>query len=267
MNTTQQIQGESLRDRLKREHRLPLNLAVRLAREAAEALVEQHAGGTVHGGVCLDNLWLDSSGTLHLVGTVPPASEEHSFLERLGTVSRTRLIAPEQATGETVTPAADLFGLGCVLYQMLTGEPPFHGDSLSSLTRSIVFADPKPARDLNPDVPEPLNNLASQLLAKMPEGRPASAAAVVDRLTQWYLPAVSTSERFSPPPTLYSASKRVLETIGVDRLPEMPPPEPLPKAVVIIAPPLPERKRRWWVDVVVAVFLIAVAAGLYFWWR
>ena len=91
-------------------------------------------------------------------------------------------MAPEQADGRPVDARGDLFSLGCVLYRMATGEPPFKGDDLLSMLQAVSTTTPTPPRELNPSLPPPLCDLIRGLLAKKAEDRPPSARAVVEAI-------------------------------------------------------------------------------------
>jgi Leucine-rich repeat (LRR) protein len=93
-----------------------------------------------------------------------------------------RYMAPEQVAGDAVDPRTDLFSLGCVLYRMATGRAPFGGSDLLSVLRAMACEEPAPVRTLNPQVPVALSDLIGQLMSKSPDGRPASAEVVVQRL-------------------------------------------------------------------------------------
>ena len=99
------------------------------------------------------------------------------------TVGTARYMAPEQATQHaSVTGAADLYALGCVLYEMLAGAPPFDGDSMYEILNRHVEQQPLPVRQLRGDVPEELDAVITRLLEKDPADRPGTAAEVVELL-------------------------------------------------------------------------------------
>jgi serine/threonine protein kinase len=261
-----EVVGESLKDRLKREERLRFHEAARIARDAATQLEELHGRGIVHRNVGLECLVFDSAGQLSLREARSSPDEGASLLDRLGDSGSSAFLSPEQAAGEIVWLASDLFALGCVLYQMVTGEPPFHAANAAELSRAIVFESAKPARDLNPEIPAGLSEFIDQLLAKMPGERPKSAFEVATRLAEWS----DSSPRFTEPPPVsapvISASRRILESMGATRtLPE--PGQVEVKAVVVVSPEPPKKKLRWLPDIIAGLLLLAAAGGLYSWWK
>jgi serine/threonine protein kinase len=183
------LRGESLDARLKRQGRLPVAEAMRIARETAVGLAAAHNCRLVHRDIKPANIWLESGGDTSLAPRVKildfglARTADNAEVTQRGVVIGTpAYMAPEQARGETVDHRADLFSLGCVLYQMCTGEVPFKGrDVLSTLT-ALAVDRPRPPCDLNPEVPAALSDLVMALLARIPSERPASAEAVVKAL-------------------------------------------------------------------------------------
>src|SRR5262249_18630427 len=159
-----------------------------LGRQIAEGLAAAHAAGIVHRDVKPSNIWLDTAhaGRVKLLdfGLARPATEELRMTQTgllLGTPS---YMAPEQARGDSVDHRADLFSLGCVLYEMAAGRLPFRGTSTFAMLTALAVDTPEPMTRHNPDLPEALNRLVLQLLAKDPAQRPQSAKEVVEALQQ-----------------------------------------------------------------------------------
>jgi serine/threonine protein kinase len=186
------LAGESLEDRLRREGVLPLAEVLRIGRETAEGLAAAHAAGLIHRDIKPSNLWLqERSG---MVGAVPPPVKILDFglarpVEADGRLTQSGVVvgtpaymAPEQANGDAVDARSDLFSLGCVLYHMTTGEPPFRGNRALAVMRAVAEHDPPSPHLVRPEVPPALSELIRQLLSKTPEGRPSSAQAVADAL-------------------------------------------------------------------------------------
>jgi eukaryotic-like serine/threonine-protein kinase len=194
------LHGESLDDRLKKG-RPSIDEVLRIGREIAEALATAHAKGLLHRDIKPANIFLEQTRPAAGVGPqtngkpVPGKVKildfgcaklwtDESGITHFGLMIGTpAYMAPEQLTGKPVDPRADLFSLGCVLYFMAGSRPPFGGDDLLSVVRSLALDEPIPLAQLNPQIPQPLSDLVEHLLAKKADDRPSSALAVIDRLT------------------------------------------------------------------------------------
>jgi hypothetical protein len=180
------LAGESLEDRLRREAPLAAAEVARVGREAAAGLAAAHAAGLVHRDVKPANLWLEApAGRVKVLdfGLARVADVGGGGLTQTGAVLGTpSYMSPEQADGRPVDGRSDLFSLGCVLYRLATGEPPFPGTTLTAVLRAVAEHHPPPPRDRRPDLPAALSDLIERLLAKDPDRRPASARAVADEL-------------------------------------------------------------------------------------
>jgi hypothetical protein len=181
------LAGESLEDHLERESRLPPAEVLRIGREATEGLVAAHAAGLVHRDIKPGNLWLEApTGRVRILDfglAREVAADGDGAPTRAGAgLGTPAYMSPEQAAGRPVDGRSDLFSLGCVLYHMATGEPPFPGKTLTAVLRAVAEHHPPPPREVRPGLPAALSDLILRLLAKDPDQRPASARAVADAL-------------------------------------------------------------------------------------
>ena len=194
------LAGPSLADLLRAGGALEPDEALAHARMVADALAHAHGCGLVHRDIKPGNLVFDEHGTLKICdfGIV----RFHDALTRLAVTSRgmgtPSYSAPEQLADETVDGRADLYSLGCVLFEMLTGRPPFEGTSTAVIFKHAASAPPAPST-LRPDLPEALDRLVLDLLEKRPEDRPTSAREVVNRLDRSAGPASTESSRSTAP--------------------------------------------------------------------
>jgi serine/threonine-protein kinase len=189
------VDGETLAELLARRGRLPAAEVARLGVQACAALAAAHAAGLVHRDVKPQNLILGKDGVLRLGDFGIAVGREGPQLTLAGTVLGTAgYLAPEQARGEQVTAAADIYAVGAVLYELLTGEPVRDAGSLSELGAHVGFRPPDVARRLR-SAPAELVAAVTACLSLRPEDRPPSAAALARLLA----PVASEAETLSLP--------------------------------------------------------------------
>jgi serine/threonine protein kinase len=180
------LRGCSLAARLKDPAPLPIDEVIAFIREAAEGLSAAHAKGLIHRDIKPGNIWLEESdqGThVRLLDFGLARAETGEALTRSGGVVGTaHYMAPEQAAGQPLDARADLFSLGCVLYEMLTRQRAFDGPSLMAVLSALANLQPAPPRAVAASVPEWLSDLTLRLLEKNPAQRPSSADEVAGEL-------------------------------------------------------------------------------------
>jgi serine/threonine-protein kinase len=157
---------------------LPVSAVVSIAAQACEGLAAAHAARVIHRDIKPANLMLTDAGVLKICDfgiaralTTAADATAHGPAYAIGTGN---YMAPEQSEGRRVDERADLYGLGCTMYAMLAGRPPFRGTAAEVLEQHRSTA-PAPLRELRPEVPEQLDTLVMRLLAKDPDDRPTGA--------------------------------------------------------------------------------------------
>jgi eukaryotic-like serine/threonine-protein kinase len=173
------VEGETLRERLRSQGELPISEAVRILRDLADALAYAHAQGVVHRDIKPANVILTSRHAMLMDFGVAKAVSEAAgeTLTSVGlAVGTPAYMAPEQASAApTVDHRADLYALGVVAYEMLAGQPPFHGRNATKLLAAHATEHPRPLREFRPVVPPSLADVIMRLLDKHPADRPESA--------------------------------------------------------------------------------------------
>ena len=182
------VEGESLRDRIKREKQLPIEEAVKVATEVAAALDYAHRHAVVHRDIKPENILIhDGNAVVADFGigkAVAAAAQDTAALTQTGmTVGTPAYMSPEQAAGEDeIDGRSDLFSLGCVLYEMLTGEQPFTGATAQAVIAKRFAHTPPPVTETRDAVPTSLSQAVNKLLQRTPADRFATGAQLLEAL-------------------------------------------------------------------------------------
>ncbi|GAA0380368.1 serine/threonine protein kinase PkaE [Micromonospora gifhornensis] len=223
------VRGTSLRAFIDPQQPLPLPWAAAIAAQICTVLSHAHAVPVVHRDLKPDNVLVTADGTIKLLdfGIAAILRTDVTRLTATGSALGTHhYMPPEQIQGAQITPQSDLYALGCVLHELLTGQRVFAGGSEFELWRQHVTEAPPPLRTLRPDVPAAIEALVLELLAKAPEDRPAEAYDVYERLLP-FLPLPG-----SAPPAADSARSTMPDPTLVYRRPNAPRRRPEPTPVV-----------------------------------
>jgi len=183
------VDGESLRDRLNREKQLPVDDAVRIASETADALQYAHDQGIVHRDIKPENILLHGGHALVAdfgIALAASRSEGGTRMTETGmSLGTPHYMAPEQAMGEReITPKADIYALGCVLYEMLTAEPPFVGATAQAIIARVMTEEPRSLTLQRRSIPPHVEAAVRKALEKLPADRFATAAEFAEALAK-----------------------------------------------------------------------------------
>ncbi len=172
------VEGESLRDRLTRDKQLPVDDALQIAREVADALSYAHGRGVIHRDIKPENILLESGHAVVAdfgIARAVRAAGASSLTQAGMAIGTPAYMSPEQAAGESDLDArSDLYALGCVTYEMLAGQPPFTGATVASLIHQHLAVEPHPVTQMRSAVPAGVSATVQRALAKNPADRFAS---------------------------------------------------------------------------------------------
>ncbi|WP_106850224.1 Stk1 family PASTA domain-containing Ser/Thr kinase [Blastococcus sp. Marseille-P5729] len=179
------VEGQTLRELLRQEEVLEPPQAMRITAEICGALDFSHRNGIVHRDVKPGNVMITPAGRVKVMdfGIARAVSDTAATMTATAAVVGTaQYLSPEQARGESVDARSDVYAVGCVLYELLTGAPPFVGDSPVAVAYQHVREIPKLPSSVNPSVPRDLDSIVMKALSKNPANRYQSAAAMQDDL-------------------------------------------------------------------------------------
>lgn len=183
---SQYVEAGSVADLLRNadKHRLPFDQVINIASQICRALTHCHDQGIIHRDLKPGNVLLMQDGTAKLADFGLALSADFSRITLEGAMVGTVVyMAPELMVGHQAEPRSDLYSLGVMLYEAVTGRPPFMGDQFVAIITQHINSPPVAPSWHNPEVPQGLEALILRLLAKTPEERPASAAAVLEALS------------------------------------------------------------------------------------
>jgi WD40 repeat protein len=183
------VEGESLRTRLVREKQLPVDDAVRIAREVADALDYAHRHGVVHRDIKPENILLHDGRAMVAdfgIALAAARSEGGTRMTETGmSLGTPHYMSPEQAMGEReITAKSDVYALGCVLYEMLTGEPPFTGPTAQAIIARVMTEEPRSLTIQRKTIPPHVEAAVLTALSKLPADRFATAAQFAEALSR-----------------------------------------------------------------------------------
>ncbi len=179
------VEGQSLRDRLDREPQLPVEEALRVTREVASALDYAHRHGVVHRDVKPENIMLHDGNAVVAdfgIGKAVSGVDDQVFTQTGITIGTPAYMSPEQAAGDAVDGRSDIYSLGCVLYEMLTGEQPFTGPTAQAVIAKRFVQTPADVSTLRQSVPRSVASVVARALARAPVDRYETGSHLVSAL-------------------------------------------------------------------------------------
>lgn len=238
------VEGKTLAEYLAGGGRIMPDRAIDIAMDVCTALEAAHAQGVIHRDIKPGNIMLNGRGEVKVTdfGIARVTTTAETVAQTAAILGTASYLSPEQAQGLPVDGRSDIYSLGCVLFEMVTGRPPFLGDSPVAVASKQVLEQPIPPSRVNPDVTGDLDAVTLRALAKHPANRYQSAEemrADLDRAKRG-LPVNATP--------LLAGTTQVID-------------RPPPQATQVLTPPS-EPRRRNWIPLVVTLILIALLGGL-----
>ncbi len=202
----QLVDGTTLEALLARRRRLPLSQALRIAEETAAALQVAHDHGIVHRDVKPGNILLDREGSVLVAdfGIARAAGAGGATTSGV-VIGSAQYVSPEQVAGDPITPASDIYSLGVVLYELVTGQRPFDGPSAAVIALQRLRSDPPPPSTVASDVPPEIDEIVLRALARSPVDRYPSAAEMAIAIDRFRLEHLGGVRRSGAAPRVPSA--------------------------------------------------------------
>jgi serine/threonine protein kinase/dienelactone hydrolase len=179
------VEGQSLRAKIEKGP-LEIDEALNISMQVAEGLEEAHKKGIIHRDIKSANIMVTEKGQAKVMDFGLAKVKGATLLTREGTTLGTvAYMSPEQARGEEVDHFSDVWSLGVVMYEMLSGQLPFKGEREASILYSVVHEEPRPLKEIKRDLPPELQQIVNRALRKRPESRYASAAEIIKDLKKY----------------------------------------------------------------------------------
>jgi beta-lactam-binding protein with PASTA domain/predicted Ser/Thr protein kinase len=241
------IEGRTLADFLESGKTLPPIQAAKIAQEVAEALAAAHAQGVIHRDIKPANIMITRDGKVLVMdfGIARLISGPETAPQTSAVMGTASYLSPEQAQGQSVDARTDIYSLGVVLYEMLTGRPPFTGDSPMAIAYKQVNATPEPPSSVDPEVPPELDAVVMRALSKNPANRYQTGQEFAADLER----ARTGGQVLATP--LLPASGEATQVIS----------RPQPTSVLPPQQDQPGGSRKAWVGALIAIVIMALLAG------
>ncbi|MDO4242770.1 MAG: Stk1 family PASTA domain-containing Ser/Thr kinase [Actinomyces sp.] len=250
------VEGHTVRELLGEGDAVPIPEAVEITAGVLDALEFSHRSGIIHRDIKPGNIMLTSTGVVKVMDFGIARAVEDSaatVTQTHAVVGTAQYLSPEQARGEVVDARSDLYSTGCLLYELLTGKPPFSGDSAVAIAYQHVREIPKPPSSLAADIPESVDRVVLKALAKNRDDRYQDAAHMRAELA-----AAAQGMSVSAPALEAWQSTSVLPSATTPTPAATPAPAPPGSTSAGAEEAEPAKRRRWWVWALILLMLIGL---------
>ncbi len=260
------LDGRTLKELIVGRGPAPIKTTIEYARQVLAAIGHAHRNGIVHRDIKPHNVVVDSDGRLKVTDFGIARSGASQMTEVGSIIGTAQYLSPEQAKGAPVDQRSDLYSVGVVLYEMLTGKVPFSGDTPLEIAMKHLSAIPEPPSKLRPEIPEDLDMIVLRALAKDPEERYQSAEEMAADLSRVARGLGVSDETAEAATAVLSGSGATAETIVAPRRTAVAPPPPTrtPPAAYYGYEGPPRRRRPLWPWLVALLLLVGAGFAAYF---
>jgi serine/threonine-protein kinase len=265
------LEGSTLKEIVTERGPLPIGEAIGFTRDLLDALKFAHRKGVVHRDIKPHNVMCDAEGRLKVTDFGIARAGASQMTEAGSIIGTAQYLSPEQARGGTVDRRSDLYSVGVVLYELLTGEVPFSGDTAVEIAMKHLSTVPKPPSTIRSDIPGPLDQIVLRALAKDPGERFQSAEEMDAELAR-------VAEGYPVSPETAEAATQVLAGAGLDATAISSAPTMITKQPAVAPPPSAPRppsrgyyyeeppRRSWWPWVIVGLLVLAAGGAVWLAW-
>ncbi|WHY74376.1 Stk1 family PASTA domain-containing Ser/Thr kinase [Fictibacillus enclensis] len=251
------VKGKTLKQYIREKGRLSVEESIQIIKQIASGMVAAHEHGIIHRDIKPHNILIDENGVAKVTDFgIALAITSATITHTNSVLGSVHYFSPEQARGGVANAKSDIYSLGVVLFEMLTGRVPFTGESPVSVALKHLQEDVPEPRKINPEIPQSVENIILKALTKNPVYRYDSALEMMDDLDTALSPHRLNEDRWSDFDESADAT-RIMAPVSMTKEAEAKEPEPKPDQ-----PPAPKKKKKKWRMILLILILLLAVAGV-----